>query len=101
MTEPKPFGLMLRQPGPRIDGDYGDETPVYVAPAFDAPRSAWEVDAGTDPRNQPETEWALALPHHCGDWEIWDGPREDVLAAAHRFRAELDAAIAVMEAAGA
>lgn len=100
MAEPETFGLILRRPPPRIDGDYGDETPVYVASGFDEPRSAWQAYAGSDPRNQPETQWALALPHRCGDWGIWDGPREDVLAAAHRFRAELDAAIAAMEAAG-
>ena len=33
------------------------------------------------------------------DWEFWDGPRADVLAAAYRLRAELDGAIAAMEAA--
>ena len=97
--EPATFGLMLRKPGPRIEDEYGDETPVYTAPRFDEPRRAWQVYAGTDPRQEPDTEWALALPHQCGDWEIWDGPRDDVLAAAYRFRTELDAAIAVMEAA--
>lgn len=96
MTEPTPFGFMLRKPGPRVDGD---ETPVYTAPGFDEPQPAWQSRAGSDPRYKPESEWALALPHHCGDWEIHDGSREDVLDEARRFRAELDAAIAVMEAA--
>ena len=99
MPDEQPFGFMLRKPGPRVDGDFGDETPVYTAPGFDEPQPAWQARAGSDPRHEPEAEWALALPHHCGDWEIWDGPRGDVLAAAKRFRAELDAAIAVMEAA--
>jgi hypothetical protein len=99
MPDEQPFGFMLRKPGARVDGDFGDETPVYAAPGFDEPQPAWQTHAGSDPRLEPESEWALALPHHCDEWNIGDGSREDVLAEAKRFRAELDAAIAVMEAA--
>lgn len=94
------FGLMLRRPGPAVEDEHGfPATPVYIAPDFATPAHPDVARAGSDPRYEPETEWSLSLPHHCGDWEFWDGPREDVLAAAHRLRAELDGAIAAMEAA--
>lgn len=95
------FGFMLRRPGPRVEDDFGeDAAPVYLAPDFTTPVPWHRTHAGSDPRcgSDVETDWALSLPHQCGEWGIWDGSREQVLEAAYRFRAELDQAIAAMEA---
>jgi hypothetical protein len=43
-------------------------------------------------------DWALFLPHQCQAWNIADGDRETTLAEARAFRAELDAAIKLLEA---
>jgi hypothetical protein len=92
-TEPQRFGLMLRRPG-----DEG----IYIAPDFIARHEKWATDARDDPRWDEERQqhWALSLPHRCDEWNIGHGTREEVLADAYRLRAELDAAIAAMEAAG-
>ena len=55
-----------------------------------------ELDESTD---VPDECWAIGLPHQCDDWAIaMSTDREVVLAEARRFRAELDAAIAVLGA---
>ena len=55
-----------------------------------------DPDASTD---VPDECWAIGLPHQCDDWAIaMSTDREAVLAEARRFRAELDAAIAQLEA---
>lgn len=47
----------------------------------------------------PDDSWAIGLPHQCDSWAIAMSPdREAVLAEAKRFRAELDEAIAELEA---
>jgi len=93
MAEPTPFGFMLRKPGPRVEENGFEQSAYYSAPDFATPGYS-----SHDPRWSTDV-WSLSLPHQCQEWEIWDGPREDVLDAAKRFRAELDAAIAVLEAA--
>lgn len=92
MADPELFGLMLRRPG-----DEG----IYVAPDFATRQEKWATDARNDPRwgEERQQHWALSLPHRCDEWTIGHGARGDVLADAYRLRAELDAAIAVMEAA--
>jgi hypothetical protein len=52
-----------------------------------------------DPSDVPDDCWAFGLPHQCDNWAIgMSEDREAVLAEARRFRAELDEAIAVLEA---
>ena len=47
-------------------------------------------------------DWAVFWPHQCESWVIASSPdRAFVLAEARRFRAELDAAIAVLAGADA
>ena len=46
-------------------------------------------------------EWALYLPHQCDAWDIAAGNRDEVLAGAKAFRAELDRAIALLGQEGA
>lgn len=53
------------------------------------PREEWDEDYGA--------EFELCFPHQCDEWSIAAGSREHVLAAARRFRAELDAAISELE----
>jgi hypothetical protein len=53
-------------------------------------------DAASD--YAPTEEWALMLPHQCGEWIIGHGERDFVLSAANRFRDDLDKAIAALEA---
>ena len=56
-------------------------------------------DEPDDSQDVPDDCWALGLPHQCDDWAIaMSTDRDHVLAEARRFRAELDAAIAVLEA---
>jgi hypothetical protein len=90
---PRPFNLMLRRPGSRK---------VFLSPGYDDPDEWLRRDFydGTDEREDKAADWSLSLPHQCGEWGIWGGPREDVLDAARRFRTELDQAIAALEAAG-
>ena len=92
-TEPTPFGFMLRKPG--------DAHNVYLAPDYAEPHREITTDATNDPRwgENAAQDWCLSLPHRCDEWNIGDGSRDDVLTEAKRFRAELDAAIAVMETA--
>lgn len=93
MSSDETFGFMLRKPEPHVEVDGFEQAAVYVAPDFTtATYSAHDPRWATD-------AWLLSLPHRCDEWQIWDGSRVDVLAAAYRFRAELDAAIAAMEAA--
>lgn len=42
-------------------------------------------------------DWALILPHQCGEWVIEECDLDTVIASAKRFRAELDAAISELE----
>jgi hypothetical protein len=56
----------------------------------DEPRDAWDDDYGA--------EFDLHLPHQCDSWSIAAGDRGHVLEAARRFRAELDKAIAKLDA---
>lgn len=99
------FGLMLRRPGDvaNPDAEFGaddEHEGIYLAPDFTERHDWWKARAGTDPRDSNrDNQWSLSLPHQCDEWSIWDGDRADVLAAAYRFRAELDGAIAAMEAA--
>ena len=90
-TPAKPFNLMLRRPG---------GSKVFLSPGYDDPDEWLRRDfyEGSDERADKDTEWSLSLPHQCGEWGIWDGPREDVLAAALRFRDELDQAIGALAA---
>lgn len=95
---------MLRRPGDvaNPDATWGDPDRVegiYLAPDFTRRHADWD-GAGSDPRNYigGENDWALSLPHQCGEWGIADGPREHVLAEARRLRAELDQAITALEA---
>jgi hypothetical protein len=68
----------------------GQHEGVPVSPTDD---SGWEsLDASLD-------EWCLYLPHQCNAWEVGYGSRENVLADALAFRADLDRAIKVLEAA--
>lgn len=108
MTEsaPEPFGLMLRRPGDiaNPDADWGApdyEAGIYLAPDFTRRHLPHDTPAGSDPRNYigGENDWALSLPHRCGEWGIADGPREHVLAEARRLRTELDQAITALETA--
>lgn len=94
---------MLRRPGDVADPDADWPDPheyegIYLAPDFTARHLWYDTGAGSDPRTDND-DWSLSLPHQCGEWGIWDGPREQVLDAARRFRAELDQAITAMEAA--
>ena len=102
--QPRPFGLMLRRPGDTANPDatWGDPDRVegiYVAPDFTIRHTDWDA-AGSDPRNYigGENDWALSLPHRCGEWGIAEGTLEDVLAEALRFRDELDQAIEALRA---
>jgi hypothetical protein len=72
----------LKHPG-QEDGDPIGEPGEY--------EMSWDhgVDLG---------DWALYLPHQCDAWNIADGDRETTLAEAREFRAELDAAIKLLEA---
>lgn len=90
---PEPFNLMLRRPGSRS---------VFLGPSYGDPDEWYRRDGvyeGVDEREDRGTDWSLSLPHHCDEWPIGVGSREQVLAAAHRLRDELDAAIGAMEAA--
>lgn len=105
--EPSAFGLMLRRPGDVANpgaalGSPDEHEGIYLAPDFTVRHEKYDTYAGSDPRwgQDGQRHWALSLPHNCGEWGISDGTREDVLADAYRLRAELDAAIAAMEAAG-
>ncbi len=102
---PRPFGLILRRPGdianPDADPGAPDEDEgIYLAPDFTARHAKHDTRAGADPRwgQGKADQWSLSLPHSCGEWEISDGTREDVLADAVRFRDELDQAIAALQA---
>jgi hypothetical protein len=100
---PPPFGLLLRRPGDVADPDAdpgtpGDSEGIYLAPDFTQRHEKFRTYAGSDPRDGDG--WALSLPHNCGEWAIGDGARTEVLADALRLRAELDQAIAALEAAG-
>lgn len=106
MTEPaaEPFGLMIRRPGDvaNPDATWGDPDRtegIYVAPGFTERHADWDA-AGSDPRNYigGENDWALSLPHRCGEWEIATGSLDDVLAEAERLRGELDQAIEALRA---
>lgn len=94
------FGFILRRPFTGYNPGCL-ETSVYVGPDFTVPIPWWRSNAGSDPRtgNDAEQDWSLSLPHHCDEWPIWDGTREQVLAAALRFRAELDQAIDALRSA--
>jgi len=103
---PRPFGLMLRRPGDVADPDAEWPDPheyegIYLAPDFTTRHLRHDTGAVSDPRYGEDAakQWALSLPHQCGEWGIWDGTREDVLEAALRFRDELDQAITALEAA--
>ena len=105
MTEPRPFGLMLRRPGDvaNPDAEWGDPDEregIYLAPDFTTRHDKQDTYAGTDPRygEYERQHWVLSLPHRCDEWSISYGTREDVLADAYRLRDELDAAIKAMEA---
>jgi len=44
--------------------------------------------------------WMLFLPHQCGEWVIANSPNwHEAIDGARRFRAELDRAIAELDAA--
>lgn len=89
---PRPFNLMLRRPGSRD---------IFLSPTYDDLDEYMRRDfyKGGDERGDRDTDWSLSLPHHCDEWPIGSGPREEVLADALRLRAELDAAIAALEVA--
>jgi hypothetical protein len=102
---PCPFGLMLRRPGDVANPDADPGAPdeyegIYLAPDFTARHAKHDTRAGIDPRwgQGKADQWSLSLPHSCGEWEISDGTREDVLADALRLRDELDQAIAALQA---
>ena len=105
MTDTPPtFGLMLRRPGDvaNHDADWPDpheHEGIYLAPDFTTRHLRHDTGAVSDPRNYigGENDCSLSLPHQCGEWGIWDGPREEVLDAARRFRTELDQAITALE----
>lgn len=104
--QPRPFGLMLRRPGDiaNPDATWGDPDRtegIYLAPDFTVRHTDWDA-AGSDPRGYigGENDWALSLPHRCGEWVIDYGTRGEVLAEARRFRDELDQAITALETAG-
>lgn len=101
----RPFGLMLRRPGDvaNPDADWGapdSEEGIYAAPDFTERRDKRATAAGSDPRcgDDAAQQWALSLPHNCGEWGITDGPLEYVLAEAERFRDESDQAIDALRA---
>lgn len=74
--------LYLKRPG-QEDGDpIGDP-------------GEYEHDGG---HGAERDEWALYLPHQCQAWDIGYGSRESVIEDARAFRAELDVAIALLEA---
>jgi len=84
----EPFGFRVYRPIP--------PDTVSGAPGYPPDRD----DAGeTGADHVPPDVWAIDLPHQCDEWAIAMSPdREAVLAEARRFRAELDAAIAELEA---
>jgi hypothetical protein len=101
MTEPRPFGLMLRRPGDTAnpDADWGQldyEEGIYLAPDFTTRHPHMDTQAGSDPRHGDG--WSLSLPHRCGEWVIDHGTLDEVLAEALRFRDELDQAIEALRA---
>lgn len=59
-----------------------------------------EYDYFSGGLNAMRDDWSVYLPHKCGSWEVGYGSREEALADAHAFRAELDRAIAVLEQGG-
>lgn len=102
-SEPRPFGLMLRRPGDVANPDAepgapDEEEGIYLAPDFTERHLRVDTHAVSDPRRYVggESDWALSLPHSCGEWEIGTGSREQVLSDARRLRDELDQAITAL-----
>jgi hypothetical protein len=77
----EPFGFRVQRP-----------VPAGIEDRYD-------LDDFEEDTTVPADCWSLGLPHQCDSWAIAMSPdREAVLAEARRFRAELDAAIAQLEA---
>lgn len=84
MSERPPFGIAVHVPHPTNPDDEFDDGECWEKP--------YDVAHG---------EYGIWLPHSCDYWQIADGSdKAAVLAEARRFRDELDAAIAKLEAAG-